>query len=105
VKKSELNNDAVTESLKLLGVDERGLNPSDRALLKTIVDKFSGGPVGLNTLAAALSEEEGTIEEFNEPYLLQIGFIERTPRGRIVTVHGYGHLGVNPPKDLQEKLL
>lgn len=105
VKKSDLNNDAVTESLRLLGVDERGLNPSDRALLKTIVDKFSGGPVGLNTLAAALSEEEGTIEEFNEPYLLQIGFIERTPRGRIVTVHGYGHLGVNPPKDLQEKLL
>jgi Holliday junction DNA helicase RuvB len=105
VQKRKLGIDAVREALLLLGVDERGLNPSDRAILLAIIEKFSGGPVGLNTLSAALSEEEGTIEEFNEPYLLQIGFIERTPRGRTVTAHGYGHLKIKPPKDLQEKLL
>lgn len=105
VNKRGLDESSVLEALELLGVDERGLNPSDRAILSTIIEKFSGGPVGLNTLAAALSEEEGTIEEFNEPYLLQVGFIERTPRGRTVTIHGYEHLKITPPKDLQERLL
>jgi holliday junction DNA helicase RuvB len=105
VNKKGLSRNAVEEALLLLGVDARGLNPSDRAILRTVIEKFGGGPVGLNTLAAALSEEEGTIEEFNEPYLLQVGFIERTPRGRVVTLHGYSHLDMTPPKDLQEKLL
>jgi len=105
VNKKGLSRNAVEEALLLLGVDARGLNPSDRAILRTVIEKFGGGPVGLNTLAAALSEEEGTIEEFNEPYLLQVGFIERTPRGRVVTIHGYNHLEISPPKDLQEKLL
>ena len=68
-------------------------------------EKFAGGPVGLSTLAAALSEEEATIEEFNEPYLLQLGLIERTARGRALTAHGYKHLGKTPPANLQKKLL
>jgi len=105
VKKRDIDDGAVREALALLGVDEKGLSPSDRSLLNTIIEKFSGGPVGLNTLAAALSEEQETIEEFNEPYLLQVGFIERTPRGRTVTALGYGHMKIPPPKDLQEKLL
>lgn len=103
--KTNLNRKTVEEALSLLGVDEKGLTPSDRKLLETIIEKFSGGPVGLGTLSAALSEEEATIEEFNEPYLLQLGFIERTPRGRIATVHAYDHLRKTPPANLQEKLL
>jgi Holliday junction DNA helicase RuvB len=109
VKKSDLTEQMVHEALSLLGVDEKGLTPSDRAILLTIVEKFSGGPVGLNTIAAALSEEQATVEEFNEPYLIQIGFLERTPRGRIVTKLGYKHLGLPIPENLkdnlQEKLL
>ncbi len=105
VRKQRFDHDTVKEALDLLGIDAKGLSPSDRAILDTIIHKFSGGPVGLNTLGAALSEEEGTIEEFNEPYLLQIGLIERTPRGRTVTKRGYEHLGVPVPKDSQEKLL
>lgn len=105
VEKSDLDRKTVEKALALLGVDERGLLPSDRKLLELIVDKFSGGPVGLGTLAAALSEEEATIEEFNEPYLLQLGFIERTSRGRLATEHGYNHLGKTLPDHLQKKLL
>lgn len=105
VHKRDLDEKTVSEALELLGIDRQGLAPSDRNLLTAIADKFGGGPVGLNTLSAALSEEEGTLEEFNEPYLLQIGFIERTPRGRTLTEHAYRHLGKTPPKDLQEKLL
>jgi Holliday junction DNA helicase RuvB len=105
VAKSPLNKDTVERSLELLGVDEFGLTPSDRKLLQTMADKFNGGPVGLGTLAAALSEEEATIEEFNEPYLLQLGFIERTPRGRCLTASGYEHIGKKAPKALQDKLL
>src|SRR6185436_9465364 len=74
VAKKDLDKKTVEEALGLLGVDEKGLTPSDRKLLEVMADKFSGGPVGLGTLAAALSEEEATIEEFNEPYLLQLGF-------------------------------
>jgi len=105
VSKRDLDKHTVEEALKLLGVDERGLTPSDRKLLEAMADKFNGGPVGLGTLAAALSEEEATIEEFNEPYLLQLGFIERTPRGRVLTAHGYDHINRKAPKDLQNKLI
>ena len=66
----------------------------DREIIKTVIDKFNGGPVGLNTIAAALSEEQATIEEVYEPYLIQMGLLERTPRGRIVTDKGYKHLGM-----------
>src|SRR3989344_277832 len=105
VKKSKLSKTAVHEALSLLGVDKLGLTNSDREILRSIATKFSGGPVGLNTLSASLSEEQATIEEFNEPYLLQIGLIDRTPRGRVITKTGYEHLDIPSPSDLQEKLL
>lgn len=105
VEGKKLNRETVESALKLLGIDEKGLSPSDRRLLEVIADKFAGGPVGLSTLAAALSEEEATIEEFNEPYLLQLGLIERTARGRSLTAHAYTHLGKTPPANLQKKLL
>lgn len=105
VHKQPLDKETVEEALSLLGIDEIGLNASDRKLLETLADKFAGGPAGLSTLAAALAEEEATIEEFNEPYLLQFGLIERTPRGRVLSPLGYKHLGLVPPKDLQKKLL
>lgn len=105
VEGKPLDQDSVTRALELLGVDEKGLTPSDRKLLEVIADKFNGGPVGLGTLAAALSEEEATIEEFNEPYLLQLGLIERTTRGRMLTSSGYEHIERKIPKNLQKKLL
>jgi Holliday junction DNA helicase RuvB len=97
LRKAAASKETVHEALAMLGVDERGLGSADRALLTRMIDMFSGGPVGLNTLAAALSEEESTIEEFHEPYLLRIGFIERTPRGRVATAAAYGHLGKPAP--------
>lgn len=97
VNKTDLTKDSVMEALKLLGIDEKGLTFADREILETIINKFGGGPVGLNTIASSLSEEEATIEEFNEPYLIQIGFVDRTPRGRIATEHAYRHLGLTPP--------
>lgn len=100
-----LDKGSVVAALELLGIDEKGLAPSDRKLLEVIAEKFAGGPVGLSTLAAALSEEEATIEEFNEPYLLQLGLLERTPRGRVLTEHGYTHVGKKVPANLQKKLL
>ncbi len=105
VNKSGLTKEMVDRALELLGIDHQGLTLSDRNLLKTIIEKFKGGPVGLGTLAAALSEEEATIEEYNEPYLIQIGFIERTPRGRVVTENGYKHLEIDYPIEQQNRLL
>lgn len=92
-------------ALKLLEIDEIGLDPADRSLLEAIIDNYSGGPVGVNTIAALTGDEQSTIEDFYEPYLMQIGFIERTPRGRRVTRKAYGHLGratsgVNPSQEL-----
>jgi holliday junction DNA helicase RuvB len=84
------------EALELLEVDEAGLERLDRELLRSIVEKYDGGPVGLNTLAAALGEEPDTIEYVYEPYLLQLGFIQRTPRGRTITALGRAHLGAAP---------
>ena len=81
------------EALELMEVDERGLERIDRALLRAVVEKFDGGPVGLSTLAVALGEETDTIEDVYEPYLLQLGFLQRTPRGRIVTRLGREHVG------------
>ena len=88
-----ITTDIAREALELLEVDERGLERTDRALLRTITDKFEGGPVGLSTLAVALGEEPDTIEDVYEPYLLQLGFLQRTPRGRIVTRLGRKHVG------------
>ena len=82
-----------TKALKLLEIDELGLDPADRMLLNAIIDNHAGGPVGVETLAALTAEERGTIEDFIEPYLMQIGLLERTPRGRKVTIRAYRHLG------------
>ena len=84
-----------SEALELLEIDERGLEQVDRELLRAIVERFDGGPVGLSTLAVALGEERDTIEDVYEPYLLQLGFIQRTPRGRIVTSLGREHIGAS----------
>ena len=92
------------EALELLEVDEAGLERLDRELLRTIGEKYAGGPVGLNTLAAALGEEPDTIEYVYEPYLLQLGFLQRTPRGRTITALGRAHLGVAPAADADARL-
>jgi Holliday junction DNA helicase RuvB len=84
--------------LEMLEVDEQGLDYMDRALLLAIIDKFEGGPVGLDTLAAAISEEKDTIEDVYEPYLIQCGFLERTPRGRRATRRAYQHFGIENPR-------
>lgn len=85
-------------ALNMLDVDERGLDHQDRRLLLTLIEKFDGGPVGVDNLAAAISEERHTIEDVLEPYLIQQGYIMRTPRGRVVTRHAYLHFGLNLPK-------
>jgi len=82
-----------SEALELLEVDSHGLERTDRELMRAIVERFDGGPVGLSTLAVALGEEPDTVEDVYEPYLLQLGFIQRTPRGRIVTKLGRAHVG------------
>jgi Holliday junction DNA helicase RuvB len=98
---AQLENQAIDQTIvgrtfALLEIDERGLGAPDRAVLRVIIDKFGGGPVGLNTIAAATGEEMSTIEDVIEPYLIRHGFIERTPRGRIATTAAYTHLGQEP---------
>jgi holliday junction DNA helicase RuvB len=85
--------------LKLLEVDEHGFDEIDRKLLRTIIDKFGGGPVGLGTIAAAISEEKDAIEDIYEPFLIQAGFLDRTPRGRVATPLAYGYFGLDVPAD------
>jgi Holliday junction DNA helicase RuvB len=89
--------DVCQQALELLEVDAQGLDESDRRLLRTIIDKFSGGPVGLNSLAAAIGEEKDAIEDIHEPYLIQIGFVDRTPRGRVATPRAYEYFGLMAP--------
>ena len=89
--------DVCMDALKLLEVDEHGFDESDRRLLRTIIDKFSGGPVGLNSIAAAIGEEKDAIEDIYEPYLIQIGFLDRTPRGRVATARAYAYFGLTAP--------
>ena len=86
------------DALAMLGVDEHGLDEVDRNLMLTIIQKYSGGPVGLNTIAASLSEEEDAIEEIYEPYLMQLGLLDRTPRGRVATALAYKHFGFDEPR-------
>ena len=86
------------QAMEMLKVDHNGFDALDRKLLKTMIDNFAGGPVGLDSLAAAISEERGTIEDVLEPYLIQQGFMMRTPRGRVVTQHAYVHFGLQPPQ-------
>lgn len=90
--KKEIDLEAVELTLKALGIDQYGLDTIDRFILETIITKFQGGPVGLNTLAASISEEEATLEDIYEPYLIKLGFLERSPRGRLVSKRAYHHL-------------
>ncbi|MBQ6075054.1 MAG: Holliday junction branch migration DNA helicase RuvB [Lachnospiraceae bacterium] len=99
----EITREIADETLKILQVDALGLDRTDRNMLRMIIENYAGGPVGLDTLAAALGEDAGTMEDVVEPYLLQNGFIKRTPRGRMVTARAYEHLGFAPPP-LQETL-
>mgnify|MGYP006273457095 FL=1 len=85
------------DALKLLEVDQHGLDEADRRLLRTIIEKFDGGPVGLSSLAAAIGEEKDAIEDIYEPYLIQIGFLDRTPRGRVATIRAYDYFGLKAP--------
>jgi Holliday junction DNA helicase RuvB len=92
-----ITNDVAHAGLKLLEVDEYGFDEIDRKLLRTIIDKFGGGPVGINSIAAAISEEKDAIEDIYEPFLIQIGFLDRTPRGRVATARAYGYFGLDVP--------
>ena len=89
-------------ALNMLNVDERGFDHMDRRLLLAMINNFEGGPVGVESLAAAISEDRGTIEDVIEPYLIQQGFMARTPRGRILTNNAYLHFGMPMPKRLQD---
>lgn len=97
--------DMVYKTLESLGIDALGLDSMDRKILETMSDKFKGGPVGLNTIASALSEEQATIEDIYEPFLIQLGFMERTARGRLVTERGYEHIGREMPKTRQQMMI
>lgn len=110
---ADVNGDGIIDAsityraLELLEIDELGLDPADRMLISAIIENHNGGPVGLNTLAAILGDEATTIEDYYEPYLLQIGMLERTPRGRKATAKAYKHIGKTPPdtQDIQQKLV
>jgi Holliday junction DNA helicase RuvB len=93
------------DALNLLDVDALGLDDLDRRVLKSIIEKFNGGPVGLETIAASISEESDTIMDVVEPYLLQLGFLDRTPRGRVATQRAYEHLGFAYTPPAQQSLL
>jgi holliday junction DNA helicase RuvB len=92
-----ITHDVALAALKLLEVDEHGFDDIDRRLLRTIIDKFGGGPVGLGTISAAISEERDAIEDIYEPFLIQIGFLDRTPRGRVATARAYDYFGLTAP--------
>jgi holliday junction DNA helicase RuvB len=104
-----IDEEAAKAALKLLEIDQLGLDDLDRRVLHAIIEKFGGGPVGLDTIAASISEESDTIEDVVEPYLLQLGFLDRTARGRVATPHAYRHLSIpvqaNTAVKAQPKLL
>lgn len=108
---ADVNGDGIIDmpishsALALLDIDELGLDAADRMLLASIIENYNGGPVGVETLAAMTAEERGTIEDFYEPYLMQIGLLERTPRGRKVTAKTYQHLGIKPQTDRPQAAL
>jgi holliday junction DNA helicase RuvB len=106
---ADVNGDGIIDTkttdkaLELLEIDHAGLDPADRMLIRAIIDNHNGGPVGLNTIAAVLGDEVSTVEDFYEPYLMQIGFLERTPRGRKVTKKAYDHMGYKQSLDSSDK--
>ena len=95
----QINKKIADESLDILKIDEFGLDTTDRSLLKLIIEKYDGGPVGIETIAAAIGEDTRTLEDVCEPYLLQAGLLQRTPRGRKVSPAAYRHLGYRTTKD------
>jgi Holliday junction DNA helicase RuvB len=105
VKEGKITWNIAKEALNALEIDNAGLDKMDRIILTTLIEKFGGGPVGVDTIAIAISEESDTITDVYEPYLIQSGFIARTPRGRVVTEIGYKHLGIEPSKNCQKNLL
>ena len=94
-----ISQEVARKSLAMLAIDETGFDENDKKLIKTIIEKFSGGPVGVATLAAAISEEVDAIEDIYEPYLIQRGFLHRTPRGRVATKLAYEHFGLTQLSD------
>ena len=101
--KGVITKQVAKDALAKLGVDMKGLDDVDHKVLHTIIEKFNGGPVGLDTIAASISEEADTITDVYEPYLMQLGFLERTPRGRLATRHAYEHLGLPFKKDKNQQ--
>ena len=95
--------DIAREALDMLEIDELGLDHTDRTMLRAMIERFGGGPVGLDTLASTTGEDTATIEDVYEPYLLQLGFLMRTPRGRICTKAAYEHMGVAMPQPVENK--
>jgi len=102
---NKITNQALDETLKILDIDDKGLEASDRRIIEAIISKYKGGPVGVNAIAAATGEERLTIEDVYEPYLIQIGMLERTNRGRRVTEQGYNHLGFDLPDNSDQSQL
>jgi Holliday junction DNA helicase RuvB len=100
-----ITRDVANEALQLLDVDQFGLDDMDSRILRSIIEKFDGGPVGINTIAAAVGEDASTIEEVYEPFLVQNGFLQRTPRGRMATSTAYRHFGFTPPSDTNQQSL
>ncbi len=98
----KIDKSIASTALDMLSIDKNGFDHMDRRLLTTMIEKFDGGPVGIDSLAAAISEERDTIEDVLEPYLIQQGFIQRTPRGRVITQFAYRHFGLEPSKDIKD---
>jgi Holliday junction DNA helicase RuvB len=97
-----ISQDIAQKALAMLDVDPQGFDVMDRKLLEAVIHRFDGGPVGLDNIAASIGEERETIEDVIEPYLIQQGFLQRTPRGRIATLAAFRHLGVTPPRSAGE---
>ena len=97
-----VNLESASNALDMLSIDKNGFDHMDRRLVMTMIEKFEGGPVGVDSLAAAISEERDTIEDVLEPYLIQQGFIMRTPRGRVVTHLAYRHFGIKPSRKIED---
>ena len=102
---THITREVAKDALHLLDVDQFGLDEMDSRILKTIIEKFDGGPVGVSTIAAAVGEDAGTIEEVFEPFLVQNGFLQRTPRGRMATAQAYRHFGYTPPAQHPQQTL
>ncbi len=100
-----ITDESVAKALEMLGIDQQGLDSRDRNLLQVLIEKFSGGPVGLSTLAAATGEEQDTITDVHEPFLIRLGLLARTPKGRVATESAWQHLGKTPPSSAQPSML